>query len=99
VIGEDRRTGGRHRPSADVLFSSMASALGAGAAAVVLTGLGRDGAEGVAKIVAGGGFVIAQDEATSVVHGMPGAAVEAGAHAQLPIEDVAHALSLLTPAR
>jgi two-component system chemotaxis response regulator CheB len=95
VLGEDRRTTGRHRPSADVLFASMANALGSAAAGVVLTGLGRDGAQGVAAIVGAGGFVIAQDEESSVVHGMPAAAADAGAQCVLPMDDIAAALQSL----
>ena len=97
VLGEDRTTGGRHRPSGDVLFSSMAAALGPAAAGVVLTGLGRDGADGVAALVAAGAYVIAQDEASSVVYGMPGAAVAAGAHTVLPLDEIPAALRALRP--
>lgn len=98
VLGEDRRTPGRHRPSADVLFHSMAAALGPAGVAVVLTGLGRDGGDGAAALVQAGGFVIAQDEESSVVHGMPSAAIVAGAQSILPLEGIARALVKLTPA-
>lgn len=64
----------------------------------MLTGLGRDGAGGVAEIVGAGGYVIAQDEATSVVYGMPAAAAAAGAQASLPLEEIASALEALRPA-
>jgi two-component system chemotaxis response regulator CheB len=75
----DRQTvAGPHRPSADLLLESLATVLGAGAVAVVLTGMGRDGARGAAMVKAGGGLLLAQDEATSRVYGMPRAAVEAG---------------------
>ena len=67
------------RPSVDPLFASAAAAYGAGTLAVVLTGMGADGAAGAGRIAAAGGSVIAQDEATSVIWGMPGAAAEAGA--------------------
>ncbi|MFL5844699.1 MAG: CheB methylesterase domain-containing protein, partial [Solirubrobacteraceae bacterium] len=97
-LGEDRRTGGRHRPSVDVLFSSMAASLGAGAVGVVLTGLGRDGADGVAAIVERGGSVMAQDEGSSVVYGMPRAAAEAGAQFVLAMDDIPGALRALKPA-
>jgi two-component system chemotaxis response regulator CheB len=78
------------RPSVDPLFASAAAAYGAGTLAVVLTGMGADGAVGAARIAAAGGTVIAQDEATSVVWGMPGAAAEAGVcSAVLPLEAIA----------
>jgi two-component system chemotaxis response regulator CheB len=69
---------GGHRPSATPLFASVASVYGARALGVILTGIGRDGCDGLAELHAAGGRVIAQDEATSVVWGMPRAAVEAG---------------------
>lgn len=67
------------RPSVDVLFESVATEYGAAAAACLLTGMGRDGAAGLYQIRAAGGLTIAQDEATSVVWGMPGEAVALGA--------------------
>lgn len=66
------------RPAADVLFRSAARVFGAGCLAVVLTGMGRDGALGCEIVAEAGGRVVAQDEATSVVWGMPRAVVEAG---------------------
>jgi two-component system, chemotaxis family, protein-glutamate methylesterase/glutaminase len=72
-------TSGDHHPSGDVLFSSLARVAGADAVAVVLTGMGRDGAEGLAAVAAAGGRTIAQDEQSSGVYGMPRAAAECGA--------------------
>ncbi|HYV15601.1 MAG TPA: CheB methylesterase domain-containing protein [Conexibacter sp.] len=95
----DRRTvAGPHRPSADLLLESLASVLGAEAVAVVLTGMGRDGARGAAAVKAAGGLLLAQDEATSRIYGMPRAAVEVGARPLSP-PAIAAALRELCPAR
>lgn len=67
------------RPSVDVLFSSLAREYGQYAVAVLLTGMGRDGAQGASAVRAAGGEVIVQDEDSSVVFGMPKAAIELGA--------------------
>jgi two-component system chemotaxis response regulator CheB len=69
----------RHRPSVDVLFRSVAQSAGHNAVGVMLTGMGRDGAEGMKEMREAGAPTIAQDENTSVVWGMPGAAWEIGA--------------------
>jgi two-component system chemotaxis response regulator CheB len=79
---------GAHRPSGDVLLSSLADSAGAGAVAVVLTGMGRDGAAGLAKVAAAGGRTIAQDESTSTIYGMPRAAAEVGARTILPLDAI-----------
>jgi two-component system, chemotaxis family, protein-glutamate methylesterase/glutaminase len=91
VVGADPAARG-HYPSADVLLRSMAANVGAGALAVVLTGMGRDGGRGVAEIARAGGCVIAQDEETSVVFGMPRTAIERGAQVVLPLPQIASAL-------
>ena len=71
----------------------MAAVYGAKAAGVVLTGMGRDGAEGLLSLRRAGGLAIAQDQATSIVYGMPRQAVLRGATDEvLPIEDIARAL-------
>jgi two-component system chemotaxis response regulator CheB len=78
------------KPSVDNLFASAAEVWGPRNLAVVLTGMGSDGARGAADIVAAGGSVIAQDEATSVVWGMPGSVAQAGlCSAVLPLDRIA----------
>lgn len=69
----------RHRPSVDVLFRSAAKFAGKNAVGVILTGMGKDGAEGMLEMKAAGAFNFAQDEATCVVFGMPREAIAVGA--------------------
>ncbi|MBY0397030.1 MAG: chemotaxis protein CheB, partial [Thermoleophilia bacterium] len=85
------------RPSVDVFFRSVGDAYPRSAVAVVLTGMGSDGASGLGSLKRAGAYVIAQDEATSVVWGMPGAAVGTNlVDAVLPVDRIASAiLSLL----
>jgi two-component system chemotaxis response regulator CheB len=84
------------RPSADVLFRSAASVFGGSAAAIILTGMGRDGTAGLGAIRRAGGYVVAQDQASSVVWGMPGSAYEAGATNEvLPLSQIARAVAAL----
>jgi len=90
---ETRR--GAHRPSVDVLLQSLAASAGKEAMAVVLTGMGRDGAEGVEAIRRAGGLVIAQDEESSAVFGMPRAAIESGADFVLPLDEIGPTLRTL----
>ena len=80
----------RHRPSVDVLFRSVAAAAKSHASAALLTGMGNDGAAGLLAIREAGGLTIAQDEATSVVFGMPREAIlrNAATHV-LPLDEIA----------
>lgn len=88
------------RPSANVLFRSAAAAMGAGVIAVVLTGMGDDGTAGLGPLRRAGAYVIAQDESTSVVWGMPGSAVNAGlADEVLPLEGIEEAVANMVTAR
>jgi two-component system chemotaxis response regulator CheB len=82
------------RPSATFLFRSVAAVYGARTLGVVLTGMGSDGAEGLLEIKRAGGSVIVQNEATSVVYGMPRAAVKAGvADRVLPLAEIGVAIA------
>jgi two-component system chemotaxis response regulator CheB len=80
----------RHRPSVDVLFQSAAQVLGPNGMGVILTGMGKDGAQGLLAMRNAGAHTIAQDEASCVVYGMPKAAVELGAAMEVvPLPDIA----------
>lgn len=84
---------GGHRPSVDIAFSSLARRYGATVAGVLLTGMGQDGAQGLLDIARAGGLTIAQDEASSVVFGMPRRAIELGAARHvLPLDQIGPAL-------
>lgn len=86
----------RHRPSADVLFESVAREMGKNAMCVLLTGMGKDGAAGMLAMREAGALTLAQDEASSVVWGMPGAAYQLGAVQELlPLKKIAPRLSEL----
>jgi two-component system chemotaxis response regulator CheB len=87
------------RPSVDVLFESVALDCGAASVACLLTGMGSDGAAGLLAVRRAGGSTVAQDEATSVVYGMPREAVRLGAaEAVLPLGEIGPALAALVAA-
>ena len=100
VYRADLRDGpkvGLHKPAVDVLFRSVAQSAGANAIGVLLTGMGRDGADGMKLLQGAGAPTIAQDEASSVVWGMPGEAVKLGAADQvLPLDRIPQAILALT---
>ena len=86
----------RHKPAVDVLFRSVAMSAGANAIGVILTGMGDDGARGLLELKHAGAPTLVQDEATSVVWGMPGAAFKLGAaEEQVPLERIAERLMAL----
>ena len=91
VLGQDPPVG-NHRPAVNVMFSSVAS-LGRKLVAVIMTGMGCDGCEGMREIKEAGGYSIAQDEPTCVVYGMPKAVVDAGLADEIkPVQDIAQAI-------
>jgi len=92
VLADDERVNG-HRPSADVLFRSVAQEFGSQALGVIMTGMGEDGAEGLGEMKRAGAMTIAQSEESCVVYGMPKAAIERG-HALrvVPLEALANTL-------
>jgi two-component system chemotaxis response regulator CheB len=86
-----------HRPSVDVLFESVAAQAGRNASAALLTGMGDDGARGMLALRDAGAATLAQNQATSVVWGMPGAAVSRGAARRVvPLQDIARELLAAT---
>lgn len=89
----------RHKPSVDVLFRSVAMCAGSGAVAALLTGMGDDGARGLLELKENGADTLVQDEPSSVVWGMPGAAWKMGAaNEQLPLDHIAGRLLALAHA-
>lgn len=92
VLSDEERVNG-HRPSADVLFRSVAKEFGARAVSLLMTGMGEDGAEGMGAVKAGGGLTIAQSADSCVVYGMPKAAIERGyATRVVPLHSLAQTL-------
>ena len=80
----------RHRPSVDVLFRSAANVAGANAIGIILTGMGKDGVQGLLEMKQAGCFTIAQDEASCVIFGMPKEAIAAGGVCEiLPLQNIA----------
>jgi len=92
VLTDDPPVNG-HRPSVDVLFRSLAAEFGEHGLAVLMTGMGEDGASGMGEVKAAGGTTIAQDEASCVVFGMPKAAIEHSyAMRVVPLDGIAHTI-------
>ncbi|TCW32175.1 protein-glutamate methylesterase/protein-glutamine glutaminase [Gulbenkiania mobilis] len=90
----------RHRPAVDVLFDAVAREAGRRCVAVLLTGMGKDGAQGMLHLRQAGAYTLAQDEATSVVYGMPREAVVLGAvDEELPLEMIAPRIRTLLVGR
>ncbi len=87
---QDGRPVKHQRPSVDVLFNSVAKTAAGDAIGILLTGMGNDGAAGLLAMKQAGAFTVAQDEATSVVFGMPGSAIKRGAaEVVAPLDDIA----------
>ena len=88
------------RPSVDVALESVSERFGSKTVAVILTGMGQDGAAGAAVVRQAGGYVLAEDESTCVVWGMPRAVVERGlAHRVVPLDGIAEAIASIVSAR
>ncbi len=95
-IGEDPPVSG-HRPSVDALFYSVAECAGKSAIGVILTGMGRDGADGLLRMRDAGAHTIGEHESTAMIYGMPKAAAQIGATMEeLPIEKIAPQILALT---
>jgi len=93
VLDNGPRVAG-YRPCIDVTLESVAALVGANSVAVILTGMGNDGARGVMAIQENGGLVIAQDETSSIIYGMAAEAIKTGAVGQvLPLEQIAAAIT------
>ena len=97
ILSDDPRVNG-HRPSADVMFKSLAEEFGARGIGVLMTGMGEDGAQGLGLVRSAGGLTIAQGEQSCVVFGMPKAAIERG-HAMRVVELEALAATLQAQCR
>jgi two-component system chemotaxis response regulator CheB len=94
VLLEESALVNGHRPSVDVLFRSVAQEYGDSTTAIIMTGMGSDGTEGLGEIKAAGGWTIAQDKETCAVYGMPRIAMERGfANEVLPLTDMAWSLT------
>jgi len=92
VLSDEPRVNG-HRPSVDVLFRTVAEEFGSKSVAVLMTGMGEDGAQGMGTVKAAGGMTIAQSEDSCVVFGMPKAAIERGYATRIVgLDALAHAL-------
>mgnify|MGYP001553209393 CR=1 FL=1 len=91
-LNDEARVNG-HRPAVDVMFQSAAKSAGSNVVAALLTGMGKDGAQGMLEIRERGGHTLAQDEKSCVVFGMPRAAIELGAACEVaPLDDMAQRL-------
>lgn len=89
IVLDDRPRVSGHKPSVDVMFSSVAEMAGPNAVAVILTGMGRDGAIGIQAVAGQGGYCIAQDEESCVIFGMPKEAIKTGVvHQVLPLVEM-----------
>ena len=94
ILLDNSPASGAFRPSASFLFRSVAESLGAHALSIILTGMGDDGVAGLRAVKSAGGRVIAQDEATSVIFGMPREAIRAGVvDMVVPLGEIAQRLT------